>query len=69
MESLISELVKRYETGSLTRRDLIRGLMTVATSAAAGSASAQNIVPPIPWSPLVDHIQINSRDPRKSAEF
>lgn len=67
METVISSLLKRYETGGLTRRQLVRGLAMLA--AGASSAAAQGAPSPIPWSPLIDHIQINSADPRKSAEF
>ncbi len=69
MESMISSLLKRYETGGLTRRDLIQGLTLLAVGTAAGSAAAQTEPAPIPWSPLIDHIQINSRDPQRAAEF
>ena len=70
MESVISDLVKRYETGGLTRRDLIRGVTMLAAGASvAETVTAQSAPEPIPWAPLVDHIQINARDPRKSAEF
>ena len=69
MESTISSLLKRYETGGLTRRDLIQGLALLAAGTAAGSAAAQTAPAPIPWSPLIDHIQINSRDPQRAAEF
>ena len=70
METMVSDLVNRYDTGGLTRRDLIRALtMMVAAGAVAQPAGAQSAPTPIPWSPLIDHIQINVRDPRKSAEF
>ena len=69
MESTISSLLKRYEAGGLTRRDLIQGLAFLAAGTAARSAAAQTMPAPIPWSPLIDHIQINSRDPQRAAEF
>jgi len=70
MENVVLDLVKRYETGGLSRRDLIRGIALLAAGATVEQAvSAQGAPDPIPWAPLVDHIQINSRDPRKSAEF
>ncbi|MBM3779744.1 MAG: VOC family protein [Acidimicrobiia bacterium] len=73
MESLISSMVKRFEAGGLTRRELVQGLAMLAAGAASaaapGTAAAQTAPAPIPWSPLIDHIQINSRDPRKAAEF
>ena len=69
MELTIANLLKRYETGGVTRRELVRSLTLIATGTAATTASAQSGPPPIPWEPLIDHMQINSRDPRKSAEF
>src|SRR5262245_20001500 len=68
MENLISSLLTRYETGGLTRRELVRGLAMLAATATPASTAAQT-PPAIPWAPLIDHIQINSRDPRKAAEF
>ena len=77
MEKAITQLVKGYETGGLTRRGLIRGLTMLFAGTAATPAAAQlldgskvHVHPPsLPWEPLIDHIQINSRDPQKSAEF
>ena len=68
MEKAISNLVKSYEKGGLTRRDLIRGLTLLAAGTATASAAAQT-PEPIPWLPLCDHIQINSEDPQRGAEF
>ena len=69
MKNIIADLLHRYESGGLTRRELVRGLTMVATGALATSASGQTAPAPIPWEPLIDHMQVNSRDPRKSAEF
>ncbi len=69
MEKVIADMVNGYDNGGLSRRDLIRGLSMLVAGAAAAPASAQSAPPSIPWSPLIDHIQINSRDPQKSAEF
>jgi catechol 2,3-dioxygenase-like lactoylglutathione lyase family enzyme len=68
MESLISSLLARYERGGLTRRELVGGLAMLAAGAAGGSAEAQGSSP-IPWAPYIDHLQINSADPQKSAAF
>jgi catechol 2,3-dioxygenase-like lactoylglutathione lyase family enzyme len=68
MESAISGLLARYEKGGLTRRQLVQGLAMLAAGASARGVEAQT-APNIPWSPFIDHIQINSADPRKSAEF
>ena len=68
MEKAITNLLKSYEKGGLTRRDLIRGLTMLAAGTATASASAQT-AEPIPWLPLCDHIQINTADPAGSAQW
>lgn len=69
MESIVTTLLKRYETGGLTRRDLIQGLTMLAAGTAAGSAAAQTVPPAFQWAPLIDHVQINSQNVRASTEF
>ena len=41
MEAVISNMVKRFETGAITRRELIQGLAVLATAGATGSAAVQ----------------------------
>jgi catechol 2,3-dioxygenase-like lactoylglutathione lyase family enzyme len=70
MEKEITNLVKSFEKGGLTRRDLIRGLTMLAAGTATATASTAAQSPePIPWLPLCDHLQINTADPQRGAEF
>ena len=64
MESIIAKLVKRYETGAVTRRQLIQGLAMLMTAATAKNASAADFEV-VGW----DHIQINSSNALVSAEW
>jgi catechol-2,3-dioxygenase len=67
MKPIISDLVTRFETGSLSRRDLIQGLtMLVATA----SASAADSPPETTLNCTgVDHVSVRVKDLKKSAEF
>ena len=84
MKPIISDLVTRFETGRLSRRDLIQGLtMLVATVGATGANSASAAEPAAapaaapaapPVAPLfnctgVDHVSVRVKDLKKSAEF
>ena len=78
MEQVIASLVKRYESGSLTRRELIQGLaMLAGAGAAAGTASAAAVPQAAASSPAdaplqaisFDHISVQTKDLEKSAEF
>ena len=69
MESIIGQLVNRYERGNLTRRDLIRGLTMLAAGAGAGTAGTAEAQAPGLKLINIDHVQINSGDVRKSTEF
>ena len=64
MESIITKLVKRYETGAVTRRQLIQGLAMLMTAATAKNASTADFEV-VGW----DHIQINSSNALVSAEW
>jgi catechol 2,3-dioxygenase-like lactoylglutathione lyase family enzyme len=66
---MIVTLLKRYESGGLTRRELVQGLMMVATGAATASRAEAQSGMKFDWAPLVDHIQVNASDVRKSTEF
>ena len=69
MEHTISRLLKSYENGALTRRQLIRGLVTVAvasTPAAAAAAGGQSNSLGLSG---LHHVQINSDDVPRSTEF
>src|SRR2546423_771037 len=65
MESIISNLLSRFEKGSLSRRDLVQGLAMLAASGSAASAQeninfkAANI----------DHISVQVGNLQRSIEF
>src|SRR6266705_5152680 len=67
MEAVISDLLKRFETGTLTRRELVQGLAMLAaassTSSAAGSQEAGFKVAKI------DHVSIQVSDLPRSIAF
>jgi catechol 2,3-dioxygenase-like lactoylglutathione lyase family enzyme len=66
MENIISSLLGRYEGGSLSRRELIQGLVMLA--AASGTAVAQ--AKPAGFSAsTINHVSIQVKDMQKSAEF
>jgi hypothetical protein len=67
MKPIISDLVTRYESGRLSRRDLVQGLtMLVAAAGASAAGAAQE-------SSLkatgIDHISILVSDLKRSTEF
>jgi catechol 2,3-dioxygenase-like lactoylglutathione lyase family enzyme len=67
MESVISSLVKQFEKGALSRRDLVRSLMVL--TAAGGAASAARLQE-IPFkSTRIDHISIQVTDLPRSIAF
>ena len=65
MESIISDLVTRFEKGSLSRRELVRGLTMLAASGTTAAAQegidfkAANI----------DHVSIQVADLSRSVDF
>ena len=66
MEAVISDLVQRFEKGSLSRRQLIQGLTMLAAAGAAGSAEAQET----PFkSTRIDHISVQTPDLPRSIAF
>lgn len=67
MQGVIDDMVLRYETGRLSRRELIRGL---AMLAAAGPALAADS-PPAPPLPAtgIDHICVRVQDLERSTQF
>ena len=76
MEYLIDGLLKDFEAGTITRRQLIQSLAVAAMAAAAPSASAQTgrrIPPPsgtAPWKTVwLDHISYSVSDYRRSTAF
>jgi len=65
MESIISNLVTRFEKGSLSRRELVQGLAMLAASGTAASAQED-----INFKTAnIDHISIQVTDLQRSVEF
>ena len=77
MEIVINGLLKQFEDGKLTRRQLIQSLALAAAAAAPGGAAlaqgASTIPPPshpAPWKTVwLDHISYAVTDYRKSTAF
>ena len=68
MKPVITDLVTRFETGRLSRRDLIQGLtMLVAAASAKGADSAPETTQLNCTG--VDHVSVRVKDLERSAEF
>ena len=67
MEAIISNLLKRFESGALTRRELIKGLAML--TAASGTASAAEFQEPGFKTVKIDHISIQVTDLPRSIAF
>lgn len=66
MQSVIADLLARYDRGTLSRRHLIQGLGVLAAAGTAGAACAQTT----PFrSAGIDHISIQVTDLARSIEF
>jgi catechol 2,3-dioxygenase-like lactoylglutathione lyase family enzyme len=68
MEAIISNLVKRFETGSLSRRELIQGLTMLAAGAGAASAAVPQ-QESLFTSVKIDHISRQVTDLPKTIAF
>jgi catechol 2,3-dioxygenase-like lactoylglutathione lyase family enzyme len=66
MNTLINDLVERFDSGTLSRRDLVHGLSVLA---AAGSTAAQAQTSTPFVSKGIDHISIQVTDLERSIEF
>ena len=65
MESLISNLVSRFENGSLNRRDLVQGLALLCAGATAATAQEE-----IDFRRAdIDHVSIQVADLQRSINF
>ncbi len=65
MESIISNLISRYEKGSLSRRDLVSGLALLAAVGTAGAAQDE-----IEFRDAnIDHVSIHVADLQRSIAF
>src|SRR5882762_3488941 len=67
MESIISNLISRYEKGSLNRRDLISGLALLAASGGTAAAAAQDEIEF--KAANIDHVSIHVADLQRSTDF
>jgi catechol 2,3-dioxygenase-like lactoylglutathione lyase family enzyme len=65
MESIIADLLTRFEKGSLSRRDLVRGLAMLAGSG-AGVAAQDDVDFK---TATVDHVSIQVADLQRSIDF
>jgi glyoxylase I family protein len=65
MESIISDLLARFEKGSLNRRDLVRGLALLAASGTAATAQED-----IDFKTAnIDHVSIQVANLQRSVDF
>jgi catechol 2,3-dioxygenase-like lactoylglutathione lyase family enzyme len=76
MEQAVEALVQRYETGQVTRRQLIERLTLLAAGAVAGQPSTASVeaqspaMPPSKLQPVsLHHVQIDVGDMKRSAEW
>jgi catechol 2,3-dioxygenase-like lactoylglutathione lyase family enzyme len=71
VEPIINDMVRRFEDGGLTRRQLIRGLSAlVAASQAQGAlAAAAQSQPAAVTATGIDHVSVLVSDVEKSATF
>jgi catechol 2,3-dioxygenase-like lactoylglutathione lyase family enzyme len=65
MESIISNLVARFEKGALSRRELVQGLTLLAASGTAASAQEDLNFK----TATIDHISIQVADLQRSTDF
>jgi len=66
MDTVITDLVTRFESGTLTRRHLVQGLAALAAAGAAAPAAAQAA----PFkSTRIDHISIQTSNLQRSIDF
>jgi catechol 2,3-dioxygenase-like lactoylglutathione lyase family enzyme len=65
MESIISNLLTRFEKGSLSRRELVQGLAMLAASGTAAAAQQEIDFK----SADIDHVSIHVADLQRSVDF
>jgi hypothetical protein len=66
MNTVIADLVERFDSGTLSRRQLVQGLTVLAAAGAAAPARSQET----PFtSSRIDHISIQVTDLARSIEF
>ena len=69
MESIIDDLVRRFERGTLTRRQLIQGLSTLVAATGASRARAEAAQAGGLRGTGIDHVSILVNDLQRSATF
>lgn len=67
METAVNDLVDRFESGTLSRRELVTGLTLLAAATGAGPAAAQTTTPF--RSTRIDHVSIQVTNLERSIEF
>jgi len=67
MEAIISDLVSRFEKGSLSRRELVQGLTMLAASGTAAKAAAQDEIDF--RTANIDHVSMQVTDLQRSVDF
>ncbi len=68
MSAAIEQLVKRYEGGGMTRRDLVLALSALVMARPAGGAAVQQGPAPIQVSTM-NHVTLSVSDVQRSVEF
>jgi catechol 2,3-dioxygenase-like lactoylglutathione lyase family enzyme len=68
METIISDLVKRFEKGGLTRRELIQGLALLTTAGVTSSGAASQDAASLKTT-RIDHVSIQVTDLPRSVAF
>ncbi len=68
MSAAIEQLVKRYEGGGMTRRDLVLALSALVMARPAGVAAGQQGPAPIQVSTM-NHVTLSVSDVQRSVEF
>jgi len=66
MESIISELLSRFEKGAMSRRELVGGLAMLAASGTAAGAAQQELDF---RNANIDHVSIQVADLQRSVDF
>ena len=69
MEAIISNLVTQYEKGSLSRRELVRGMALLAAGTASGTAAAAAQSEIDFKTANIDHVSIQVADLQRSVGF
>lgn len=70
MSAAIEQLVKRYEGGGMTRRELVLALSALVMARPAGGAAAQQGAAPAPIRvQTMNHVTLSVSDVQRSVEF